>query len=79
MKTVRSAAPPAPHLPAAGSHVPHGPLIHSSGGQPDPSVRLFQAAPSRADSLLNHPAPQEEDRMGQPSSIYMFLNARQRH
>ena len=60
---VRSAALLPPISPSIGFILAPWALIHSSGSQPDPRVGMFQAAPSHADSLLNHPAPQE-DRMG---------------
>lgn len=51
------------------------------GQQPEGRLHMFPAvlaAPSTPDSLLNHPGPQEEGRMGWglgPGAIYMFLNS----
>lgn len=49
-----------------------------AGQQPDVRVRMFRAAPSSADSGLNHPAPQEEGRIGGglgPGFVYIFLKS----
>lgn len=85
---VSSHHPPPPYLPASGSNLPHGPVIHPSGSQPATRRQSShvlsctsspQQAPSSPDASFNHATPpppprQEGDRMGQSlGPIYMFL------